>query len=313
MSDPLRRLLDAVLDESRDGLREMAAAAYTSPFHFARSVRVGAGESPVALRRRVILERAAWELQHGANVTDTAFAAGYESVEGFSRAFSRAYGHPPTGMPAAGRGGHWLPAPNGIHFHSPTVLYVDSGRGDSRNEESAGDVLSLQVRHDVADIASVLGACADLSSTELTAVRLPGSAPRHWDGPDETLAEVLWHLVVSKEPWLATIAGARMPDMTPVRDIAALQSRHDDVSGRWLATVRDIDRCNRWADWIVDALCDPPESFRLAQIVVHELTFSAHRRLLARWMLADAGIDVSAPDLDPDPIVWQRRNQGELA
>lgn len=256
MTDPLRRLLDAVLDESRDGLYEMAAATYTSPFHFARSVRAGARESPVALKRRVTLERAAWELQRGASVTDTAMAAGYESVEGFSRAFSRLYGHPPTAMPEAGRAGHWLPAPNGIHFHSPTVLYVDSGAGDPEYEDSAGNVLSLQVRHDVADIASILGVATDLSSAELMAVRLPGSVPRHLDGADESLAQVLWHLVSSKEPWLATMAGSESPDMTPVHNLTALRLRHGDVSGRWLATVRDID---------------------------------------------------------PDPIMWQRRNQGELS
>ncbi|MCF8587263.1 helix-turn-helix domain-containing protein [Gordonia liuliyuniae] len=304
MTDLLRRLLDAVLDESRDGLGEMAAATYTSPFHFARSVRAGAGESPVALRRRVTLERAAWELQRGATVTDSAFAAGYASVEGFSRAFARAYGHPPTAMIGAERSGHWLPAPNGIHFHSPTVLYIDSG------EESAGDVLLLQVQHDVADIAALLDAAAGLSDDALAAVRLPGSAPRHWDGADESLVQVLWHLVSSKQPWLASIAGDAMPDMTAVQDVSALASLHDHVSARWLATIRDIEHRRGWADWIVDALCEPPESFRLAQIVAHELTFSAHRRLLVRWMLADAGVDVSTPALDPDPIMWQRRTSG---
>ncbi|GAA4682156.1 helix-turn-helix domain-containing protein [Gordonia humi] len=306
MTDPLHRLLDAVLDDSHDGLDEMAAGAYSSPFHFARSVRAGTGESPVALRRRVRLERAAWRLQRGASVTDTAFAAGYSSVEGFCRAFARAYGHPPTAMPALGRAGHWLPAPNGIHFHGPTVLYVDSG------EDSAGDVLTLQVRHDVADIGALLDAAASLDRDALGTIRLPGSAPRHWDGPDESLAQVLWHLVASKRPWLATIDGESMPDMTPVHDVRTLTEMHTETSARWLAMVRDVDRRRGWADWIVDALCDPPESFRLAQIVASELTFSAHRRLLARWMLADAGVDVTSDDLDPDPIMWQRRtDEGE--
>ena len=72
----------------------MAHGAYSSPFHFSRRLVRDAGEPPVAMRRRVALERAAWQLARGVPVTDAAFAAGYGSVEGFARAFARAYGHP---------------------------------------------------------------------------------------------------------------------------------------------------------------------------------------------------------------------------
>jgi hypothetical protein len=55
---------------------------------------------------------------------------------------------------------------------------------------------------------------------------------------------------------------------------------------------------------VVDALCEPPESFRLGQVASHVLTFSTQRRHAARWMLAQAGVT----DLpDPDPILWHRR------
>src|SRR5919206_119910 len=101
----------------------MAGDAFASPWYFARQVSRGAGEPPVALRRRVLLERAAWQLREGSSVTAAAFAAGYESVEGFARAFARAYGRSP-GTPdddrPRTRDEHWLPAPNGIHFHPPT-------------------------------------------------------------------------------------------------------------------------------------------------------------------------------------------------
>src|SRR5690625_6358392 len=87
-----------------------------------------------------------WELQRGVTVTDAAFGAGYDSVDGFSRAFSRAFGCPPSKMPAIRERGHWLPAPNGIHFHSPTVLYADA-----EQEQSAGDVVMLMAQHDIDD------------------------------------------------------------------------------------------------------------------------------------------------------------------
>lgn len=322
----MHRLLESILDQEHQTISDMAAGAYTSAAHFSRQVRGRAGESPAAIKRRVVLEQAAWRLQHGASVTDTAFAAGYDSVEGFSRAFRRAYGYPPTSMAPLGERGHWLPAPNGIHFHSPTVLYVESGPGvesglgmesglgvDSGGgqERSSGDVLSLQVHHDVADIDALLQAARPLDAPELHQTRLPGSRPRGWDGPDESLTEVLRHLVLSKEPWLASIAGEADPDLTlPDDSIASLSTRHRQVTPRWLALIADIQRRGAWADRIIDALCDPPESFLLSQIVAHELTFSAHRRLLARWMLADAGIDINGPQLDPDPITWHRNHTG---
>ncbi|NMD54735.1 MULTISPECIES: helix-turn-helix domain-containing protein [Tsukamurella] len=304
-ADPLRRLLEAVLADPHDNLDAMAAGAHSSPFHFARQVRAGAGESPVALRRRVLLERSAWQLQRGATVTDVAFAAGYESVEGFIRAFARAYGHSPTALPRTV--GHWLPAPNGLHFHSPTVLYVDAAEG---HEDSSGDVLALQVQHDAADIGALLDAVAQLPDEQYRAVRLPGSRPRSWDGPDESLAQVMWHLVHSAEPWLATVAGEPEPQLDPDDAPAALRGHHERISPRWLAVIRDIERRGAWADRVIDSLCDPPESFLLSQIVAHELTFSTHRRLLARWMLADAGAAVDTPALDPDPIIWHRRITG---
>ncbi|WP_278257094.1 helix-turn-helix transcriptional regulator [Nocardioides convexus] len=93
-------LLDAVLDEDNRTLDAMARGAFASPYHLSRVLSRDAGEAPVALRRRVLLERAAWRLREGTSVTDAAWEAGYESLEGFSRAFSRVYGHPRARPPA---------------------------------------------------------------------------------------------------------------------------------------------------------------------------------------------------------------------
>ena len=58
--DRLRELLDAVVDAGNTGVGEMARSSYASEFHFSREVRRLTGESPAALRRRIMLERAAW-------------------------------------------------------------------------------------------------------------------------------------------------------------------------------------------------------------------------------------------------------------
>lgn len=155
-------------------------------------------------------------------------------------------------------------------------------------------------------------AATALTDAQRAQVRLPGSRPRGFDGPDETLTQVLRHLVLSREPWLASIAGEAAPDLSGPDDPASLAARHRRTAPRWLAMIREVDRRGAWQDAIVDALCDPPESFLLSQILAHELTFSTHRRQLARWMLADAGADLRAPNLDPDPIMWHRRRTGDL-
>ena len=298
--DRLRELLDAVLDEEHDDLAAMARGAHSSAYHFSRRLVRGAGEAPVAMRRRVMLERAAWQLRQGATVTEVAWAAGYESTDGFARAFARAFGCAPSRLASSGH--HWLPAPNGIHFHPPTSLWVAT-------EEHTIDTVTHQlVEHDVDDTAALLELARDLDVGDFRAAALPGNVVLGWDGEEESLATVLEHQVRSKEVWVAAIVGEDLPP-SGASDAAALAVRHAAVAPRWLEVVRDIERRGAWDDRIVDALCDPPESFVLSSVVAHVLTFGAHRRQSARLLLRRLGAEVD----DGDPIAWLRARAGEGA
>lgn len=289
--DRLRELLDAVLDEDNTTLADMAGGAYSSPFHFSRRLRRDAGEPPVALRRRVMLERAAWRITRGSSVTDAAFEAGYESVEGFARAYARGFGHPPS-TPAAG---HWLPAPNGIHFHPPMSLWVQS------TEQAMNPIIEHLVRHDLDDTRHLLDLAKGVDQEAYESASLPGLQVLSFDGPEESLAHVLEHHVFTKEVWLAAIEGADLPARGD-RDPGSLQARLDDVGPRWLATVRDLDARGAWEDRLVDALCDPPESFVMGSVFTHVVTYAAARRQLARHLLRLHGVDAD----DGDPITWLR-------
>lgn len=305
--DRLRELLDAVLDGTdsavgleRRPLDNMANGASSSPYHFSRLVSRATGEPPVAMRRRVLLERAAWQLAHGTSVTDAAWVAGYESLEGFSRAFARAFGRPPS-SPASGS--HWLPAPNGIHFHPPTSLWV-------RAEEQPMNPLAEQmIAHDLDDTRTLLEIAKGLTEDEFRAMRELGTTVLSWDGPEESIATVLEHQVGTKEVWLAAIEGLDMPLRDDAPDAARLLERHDAVAPRWLEAVRDIDRRRAWNDRLIDALCDPPESFVMSSVIAHVLTYAAHRRQLVRRMLTAAGRAVD----HGDPIMWLRAQRGETA
>ncbi|MBO0842117.1 MAG: helix-turn-helix domain-containing protein [Nocardioides sp.] len=275
----------------------MARGAYVSAYHFNRQVAARTKEPPVAMRRRVMLERAAWRLRAGQSVTETAWEAGYESVEGFSRAFARAYGHPPS-TPA---GSHWLPAPNGIHFHPPMSLWVDAG------EQSMNPLTEQLVEHDLDDTGALIEYAKGLDDQELRRSRLPGHRVTDFRGPEESIQAVLEHHVATKEIWLAAIEGTDHEPALPDPSAEALRERHEDVAPRWLAVVRDIDRRGAWDDTLIDALCDPPESFVISSVVADVITYAAHRRQLARHLLREAGVDVD----DGDPITWLRTRRGE--
>jgi AraC-like DNA-binding protein len=299
--DRLRELLDAVLDGTADGraasLDAMADQAGSSPFHFSRLLSHATGEAPVTMRRRVMLERAAWQLARGASVTDAAFDAGYESVEGFARAFARAFGHPPS-VPTTR---HQLPAPNGIHFHPPAALWIDT------SVPIAHPVLDHLIVHDLDDTRHLIDLAATLTDDQYRAARLAGARVLSWHGLEQSIADVLENHVWTKEVWVAAIEGSDVPVRDERASAADLLLRHDAVASRWEAIVRDIGRRDAWGDTLVDALCDPPQSFVLGHVVTHVVTYAAGRRMLARVLLRTAGVDVD----DGDPIEWARaRNTG---
>ena len=229
-----------------------------------------------------------------------AAAEGWSSAEVFSRAFSRTYGVPPS---RAADIQFRLSAPNGLHFHPPQSLWLDSD-GDS-NEP---DISQLMVAHDVADTAYLINQATQLSKDQWTQEISPGQVIRDWDGPEPSVGALLGAIVWTKEVWLATIEGRDFPsrEITQPASTTAQQlaAHHDDLGNRWAATVSDYAAEGRLGDMVIDALCDPPESFQLYGIVAHVLTYSAHRRELARAMLARLGVCSGRGD----PLDWMRGN-----
>src|SRR5262245_38064311 len=84
------------LDESLSS-EELAREAYQSRTQFFRVFRAVLEETPAAMRRRLLLERAASQLARTAvSVTEIAFDAGYGSLEAFTRAFRKAFRTSPS-------------------------------------------------------------------------------------------------------------------------------------------------------------------------------------------------------------------------
>jgi len=78
-------------------LERLAHVACFSPYHFHRIYRSIAGETAADTVRRLRLHRAAVDLVRSDQpIADLAEAAGYQSVEAFTRAFAADHGEPPA-------------------------------------------------------------------------------------------------------------------------------------------------------------------------------------------------------------------------
>lgn len=104
--DRLRELLDAVVDADNSDVAEMARSSFTSEFHFSRQVSGLAGEPPAAIRRRVMLERAAWRLQRGERVAAVAADEGWSAAH--RRELARAMLAPHGVVPGRGDPLDWM-------------------------------------------------------------------------------------------------------------------------------------------------------------------------------------------------------------
>ncbi len=76
-------------------LRDLAAAAGLSEFHFLRAYRAAFGETPHQHFTRLRIEHAKRALARGAAVTEVCFDTGYSSLGSFSSLFARATGLSP--------------------------------------------------------------------------------------------------------------------------------------------------------------------------------------------------------------------------
>jgi AraC-like DNA-binding protein len=304
VSDRLRDLLDLVVgtldDPAADG-RELARRAAFSRDHLDRLLNAATGETPVTLRRRLLLERAAWSLRAGeATPTDAAAPAGYASLAAFSRAFSRAYGVPPASFAASGRPVE-LPAPNGIHFLAPAGFVVPGRR--SAPSPAGSDLTARLVRHHLDRVRELLTAATVLPADALARPLRPGFVAVWFEGEEPSADLMAERLVGTLEVWTAALLGEPAPE----REGSDLVARLDRVAPRFAAFARRVRDAGGWDDAFVDALCEPPQAFTHGGVLAHVVTYGAIRREALASVLAELGAAV--PDT-ADPILWEASRRG---
>jgi AraC family transcriptional regulator len=285
-ADRLSTMIVDSLDDEAAG-KDLAKRAYWSRTHFHRLFRALVEETPVAMRRRLLLERAAWQLSRTqSSVTEIALDACYGSLEAFTRAFRRAFGVSPSLYRRMGATHFRLPAPSGFHF----------GASGSRSKGAMEmDLFDRFSGHDSWHTRRLLEHARTLTDEQLDRPLRSTVSLLCWEPPEKNLRELLHGIVRTKEVWTAALAGWEMAfleraeagDRTP----AGLLARYEQVDSEFNRILREVRDTSAWDDIFVDALCEPPETFTFGGIFAHYITFNTYRRLTAVDALRRLGID----------------------
>lgn len=287
-------ILAETMDDHEASAESLAARVHLSRFHFDRLISAVAGEPPAALRRRVLLERAAYRLiTTERDVLSVAVEAGYGSHEAFTRAFTKAYGSSPSRWRRQPTGFR-IDAPSRVHFHPPSGLRAPASR-----KVSVMDLVTKMIEHHVWLVGEMLSRAQSLPTEVL---ERPIEISVEGIDSEPTLRSLLARLVGQLSMWdAATRDQPYEIDVERTQTITDLRARLSEVGPAFIEQVQAIVDDGRLDETFVDAVCDPPEVFTYGGMIAHVLTFAAHRRTLVCGALADAGVtDLGAGD----PMRW---------
>jgi AraC-like DNA-binding protein len=289
--DEVHRLCEAVLDslDQEQDANGLARRAYRSRTQFYRLFRAMVEETPVAMRRRLLLERAAWQLSlTQLSVTDISLNAGYGSLEAFTRAFRKAFGVSPSIYRRTGATSTRLHTTNGIHHHS--------GKKDTKGAGRSMDLFDIFSGQESWHTRRLLNLATTLNDEQLDCPLKDQIMVFPWDGPDQSLRQVLDRMVQTKEVWAAALTGGSMPlmDNAPPqhRTPSAMLARLEKADAAFHSVLSDVRNRSAWEDTFVDALCEPPETFTFGGTFAHVITFNFYRRMLAIDALRRLGVAV---------------------
>jgi len=335
-TDRLREFVELIsgsLDEQVDGF-EIASRGCLSRYHFDRLVSAAMGEAPGAFRRRLLLERAAWEIgRTDDSITWIALNSGFQSPEGFSRAFKRAYEMSPaeyrrrhrresgptrnngsgeengatrakpTGQTRSSNPPFRIAAPSGVHFHPPGGILIPG----KNHWSTRMDIVDRLTGHDLWFTSRLIETAATLPDEALDKPVLK-DMPLLFGSHPITTREILASMVANKERWTATVKGVAVDP--PERDtVGNMRDRLKIFGGEFEKLAKDIDRRGAWDEGFVDVGCDPPISTTYGGMLAHVINFSTYRRNLAILALRELGVPEDNLGLG-DPAEYEREVNG---
>jgi AraC family transcriptional regulator len=289
--DEAQRLYGVVLEslDREQDAKGLARHACRSRTQFYRVFRAMIEETPVAMRRRLLLERAAWQLSRTQlSVTDISLNANYRSLEAFTRAFRKAFGVSPSLYRRMGATYIHLHTANGIHHHT--------GRDDTKGAGPFMDLFDIFSGQESWHTRRLLDLAKTLNDEQLDRPLQNQVKVFPWDGPDQSLRQLLDRMVQTKEAWAAALTGGSIPpfDNAPpeYRTPSAMVARLEKADRAFHSVLTDVRNRGAWEDTFVDALCEPPETFTFGGMFAHVITFNAYRRMVAIDVLRSLGVKV---------------------
>ena len=288
--DEAQRLCGVVLEslDREQDAKSLARHAYRSRTQFYRVFRAMIEETPVAMRRRLLLERAAWQLSRTQlSVTEIGLNANYGSLEAFTRAFRKAFRISPSLYRRIGAMYTHLSATNGIHHHSGN---------DTKGAGQSMDLFDIFSGQESWHTRRLLDLAKTLNDEQLDRPLKNQVKVFPWDDPDQSLRQILDRMVLTKEVWAAALTGGSMPPMDSApptdRTPSAMLARLERADAEFHGVLKDVRNRSAWDDTFVDALCEPPETFTFGGMFAHVITFNAYRRMLAMDTLRGLGVKV---------------------
>jgi len=291
--------LDTEAQDGATGSGEvMAGRAFLSRYHFQRVAKNALGETPGAMRRRLLLERAAFDLRSTPKpVREVGLEAGYESLGGFSRAFRQLFGSSPSAYRRSARAIRWLPGNSGVHYDSQTreaVCYLPGGKNM--------DLMDRLFESDYTSKRRIFACARLLSDAQLDAPLAFRHNLMRFCEPARTLRESLSH--IAGEGWVDMMFDrvGWQPEDPGYRHITgisvgAMSERFEGFSKARDAFVRKVRDENLWDQEWVDDACDPPETFAIGRVIEETLTGQIANRLMLERMLEQMGFQLHEMDI----------------
>ena len=277
----------------RASAEEIAQEAHLSRFHFQRVFRDNTGESPGRMRRRLLLERAAYELRTTLTpVTTVALDANYRSLEGFGRAFKREFGLSPLAYRRAAQQIRLLPSASGVHYDPRSQGICSTLPQGKRNM----DLIDRLLESDYQSKRTLFEQARLLTDAQLNARLAFRFAVLRWAEPAGTLRDSLGNLVGNG--WMDELF--RGMNFTPTdasyrhpggASIPEMQARFESYHEAFRTFVRKVRDENLWDFEWVDEGCTPPETFAVGRVIDETLTGSIANRVMLHRQMEQFGFD----------------------
>jgi|GEM_PF-2033363 len=269
--------------------RSLAGDAAYSVAQFYRRFRMDMGEQPLHLRRRLLLERAAYELTRTeAPISEIALKARYGSFEGFSRGFRQAFGVSPRRYRTLRVTDYRLDPSHAIHFAPSNTTEAD------RQGAIAMNMIERLCGAHYLNMKLILDRCETLSDDQLDRPVEHYYDPLPWMEGTQTVRTLLRHIVGDGAPW----PGVPAEKVHDLSTIDGLRSALDDRFPRFMSLVASHESEGLWDLTFVDADCDPPIVFSYGGWIGHVIVFENYRRIALMSALKSLGIG-NLPYCDP--------------